>query len=75
MKNKITQTLSELQEKPTVDRDLEEIKEIIKKLKKQAAEVNKGENGLTEKEQKDINKQINKSLSELLMLMANKSKK
>ncbi len=75
LKNKITQTLSELQEKPTVDRDLEEIKEIIKKLKKQATEVNKGENGLTEKEQKDINKQINKSLSELLMIMANKSKK
>ena len=75
LKNKITQTLSELQETPTVDRDLEEIKDIIKKLKDQAAEVNKGGNGLTEKEQKDINKQINKSLSELLMIMANKSKK
>ena len=75
LKNKITQTLSELQETPTVDRDLEEIKDIIKKLKDQAAEVNKGGNGLTKNEQKDINKQINKSLSELLMIMANKSKK
>ena len=75
LKNKITQTLSELQEKPTVDRDLEDIKNIIKKLKRQANEVNKSENGLSASEQKEINKQINKSLSELLMIMANKSKK
>lgn len=75
LKNKITQTLSELQDTPTVDRDLEEIKSIIKKLKDQAAEVNKKDNGLSEEEQKQINKQINKSLSELLLIMANKSKK
>ncbi len=75
LKNKITQTLSELQETPTVDRDLEDIKAIIKTLKEQASEVNKKDSGLSESEQKKINKQINKSLSELLMIMANKSKK
>ena len=75
LKDKITKTLSELNDKPTVDRDLEEIKDIIKNLKNQASEVNKADNGLSEDEQKQINKQINKSLSELLMIMANKSKK
>ena len=75
LKDKITKTLSELNDKPTVDRDLEEIKDIIKNLKNQASEVNKAGNGLSEEEQKTINKQINKSLSELLMIMANKSKK
>ena len=66
LKKKISQTLSELQEKPTVDRDLEEIKEIMNRLKEQAAEAKK--NGASEEEQK----QINRSLGELLLAMANK---
>ncbi len=66
LKNKISQTLSELQEKPTVDRDLDEIREIMNHLKEQANEAKK--NGLSKEEQK----QINKSLSELLRAMANK---
>lgn len=67
LKNKISQTLSELQEKPTVDRDLEEIKEIMNRLKAQAAEAKK--NGISKEEQQ----QINKSLAELLRAMSNKS--
>ncbi len=66
LKNKISQTLSELQEKPTVDRDLEEIKEIMNRLKEQAAEAKK--NGISKEEQQ----QINRSLAELLRAMANK---
>ncbi len=66
LKKKISQTLSELQEKPTVDRDLEEIKEIMNRLKEQAAEAKK--NGASKEEQQ----QINKSLAELLLAMSNK---
>lgn len=67
LKNKISQTLSELQERPTVDRDLDEIKEIMNKLKAQAAEAKK--NGFSKEEQQ----QINRSLAELLRAMANKT--
>lgn len=67
LKNKISQTLSELQERPTVDRDLDEIREIMNKLKAQAAEAKK--NGFSKEEQQ----QINRSLAELLRAMANKT--
>ena len=67
LKQKISVTLTELNEKPTQDRNLTEIRAIIKKLKTQAAEAKA--NGLSKTEQA----QINKSLAELLSAMAKKT--
>jgi len=66
LKEQLSQTLSELKEEPTADNDLDEIKEIMNRLQEQTAEAKK--NGTSKEGQKEINK----SLAELLNLMANK---
>ena len=69
LKTQISKTLTELATKPNDEKDLSEIREIMVNLKQQAQEAK--QNGRSKEELKEINK----SLAELLKVMANKMNK